>query len=52
MRRLKSMTYIEAFNIIEAFREELESAVKHDLYVTLDTESCKELLEALNTVDY
>ena len=46
------MTYIDAFNIIEAFREELESAVKHDLYVTLDTESCKELMEALDTVDY
>lgn len=46
------MTYIDAFNIIEAFREELESAVKHDIYVILDTESCKELLEALDTVDY
>lgn len=46
------MTYNEAFNIIEAFVEELESAVKHDLYVTLDTGSCEELLEALNNVDY
>ena len=43
------MTFIEAFNIVEAFREELESAVEHDLYVTLDTGSCQELLEALNT---
>lgn len=46
------MTYIDAFNIIEAFREELESAIKHDLYVTLDTGTCEEILEALNTVDY
>ena len=46
------MTYIEPFNIIETFREELESAVEHDLYVTLDTGSCKEILEALDNVDY
>lgn len=46
------MTYIDAFNIIEAFREELECAVEHDLYTTLTTEQCKELLEALDTVDY
>lgn len=46
------ITYIEAFNILEAFREELKSAIKHDLYVTLDTESCKEILDALDTVDY
>lgn len=46
------MTYIDAFNIIESFVEELKSAVEHDLYVTLDTGSCEEILEALNTVDY
>lgn len=46
------MTYIDAFKIIEEFREELENAVEHDIYVTLDTESCKELSEALTTVDY
>ena len=46
------MEYREAFEIIEAFREELKSAVKHDLYVTLDTEDCEELLEALSNVDY
>lgn len=46
------MEYVEAFKIIEAFREELKTAIKHDLYVHLDTESCKEILEALDTVDY
>lgn len=46
------MTYIEAFNILEAFIEKLESAVEHDLYVTLDTDSCQEILNALNNVDY
>lgn len=33
--------------IIEHFREELKTAIEHDLYVTLTTESCEELLEAL-----
>lgn len=46
------MTYIDAFNIIEAFREDLECAVKHDLYVTLTTEQAEELLKALDSVDY
>lgn len=52
MRRLKSMTYIEALDILEAFKEELECAVEHDLYATLDTGSCKDILEALNTIYY
>lgn len=46
------MTYIDAFNIIDAFREELETAVKHDLYVTLTTEQAEELLKALDCVEY
>jgi hypothetical protein len=46
------MEYIEAFNIIEAFREELECSVEHDIYTVLNTERSKELLEALDTVDY
>ena len=46
------MEYIEAFNIIENFREELQCAVEHDLYTTLTTEQCRNLLEALDTVDY
>ncbi len=46
------MEYIEAFNIIESFREELECSVEHDLYTTLTTEQSQQLLDALNTVDY
>lgn len=52
------MTYIDAFNIIEAFRHKLESELKQELevkensYITLDIAVCKEILEALDTVDY
>lgn len=46
------MSYIEAFNIIEQFRKDLECSVEHDLYTTLTTEQCQKLLEALDTIDY
>ena len=46
------MDYIDAFNIIEAFKEELEEAIKDNKHATLDTDGCRELLKALNRVDY
>ena len=46
------MFYIDAFKIIKAFRDELQTAVEHDLYVHLTTEQCENLLKALDTLDY
>jgi len=46
------MTYIEAFEIIEALKTDLECSVTNDLYTTLDTEFSQEVLEAINLLLY
>lgn len=47
-----TISYIDAFTILEQFEDLLTVVVELDAKLVLNSEQCKDLLEALNNIDY